>query len=137
MSIAMILSGCGREDSRNEPKPADTVNFPAHKERDSLASETYELVNLSELPMEFEMGFGAVMVTPGNAIGAMTGHARRLTLAGKEIALVSDQELTVGGTNTPFVVTKDYGKVKVAMNSDWSWTFWLTPSQKAEFMKMK
>jgi hypothetical protein len=98
--------------------------------------EKYEQVNPSELSIDFQADIpGAVRWdADGNITEFGGGKVTRFTVGGKPIELVSDDLLLEG--KEVFIVTKDYGKIKVTFNSSFTISLWLKPSQKAKLMEL-
>lgn len=100
------------------------------------AEEKYEQVNPSELSIDFQVDIpGAVRWdADGNITEFGGGKVTRFTIGGKSIELISNDLLLE--ENEVFIVTKDYGKVKVTFNSNFTISLWLKPSQKAKLMEL-
>lgn len=98
--------------------------------------EKYEQVNPSELSMDFQADIpGAIRWdADGNVTEFGGGKVTRFTVGGKPIELVSDDLLLEGGE--VFIVTKEYGKIKMTFNSNFTISLWLKPSQKEKFMEL-
>ena len=98
--------------------------------------EKYEQVNPSELSIDFQADIpGAVRWdADGNITEFGGGKVTRFAVGGKPIELVSDDLLLEG--KEVFIVTKDYGKIKVTFNSNFTISLWLKPSQKEKFMEL-
>jgi hypothetical protein len=98
--------------------------------------EKYEQVDPLELSMDFQADIpGAIRWdADGNITEFGGGKVTRFTVGGKPIELVSDDLLLEG--EEVFIVTKEYGKIKVTFNSNFTISLWLKPSQKEKFMEL-
>lgn len=116
MIIIILLTACGA--------PATPVE------------EIYEQVNSSELSIDFQADIpGAVRWdADGNITEFGGGKVTLFAVGGKPIELVSNDLLLEG--KEVFIVTKDYGKIKVTFNYNFTISLWLKPSQKAKLMEL-
>ncbi len=98
--------------------------------------EKYEQVDPSKLLIDFQADIpGEVRWdAAGNITAFGGGKVTRFTVGGKPIELVSDDMLLE--EKEVFIVTKDYGKIKVTFNSNFTISLWLKPSQKAELLRL-
>jgi hypothetical protein len=100
------------------------------------ADEKYEPVDRSELPIDFaaEMSGSVMTDADGNITEFGGGKVVQLALNGNPIDLVSEDLLLEG--NEVFIDTKDYGKIKVTFNPNFTVGLWLKPSQKAKLKEL-
>lgn len=115
--ILFLLAGCGASAT-------------------PLVEEKYEQVDPSELQMDFQADIpGEVRWdAEGNVTAFGGGKVTRFTVGGKSIELASDDLLLED--KEVFIVTKDYGRIKVTFNSNFTISLWLKPSQKEKFMEL-
>jgi len=96
--------------------------------------EKYEEVDPSELNIVFEGSLQSFeMDSAGNVI-AVEGTVTRITVGGKSIALSSNKILLED--KEAFIVTRDYGKIKVTFDSFGRVILWLKPSQKEKLKEL-
>lgn len=107
-----------------------------HTNRKPTPVEKYEQVDPSKLSIDFQADIpGEVRWdAEGNITAFGGGKVTRFTVGGKPIELVSDDMLLE--EKEVFIVTKDYGKIKVTFNSNFTISLWLKPSQKAEILEL-
>ncbi len=95
----------------------------------------YEKVDQKELYIIFEAELTSLRVGADNKVKAVDGVIKRMAIGKNNIELTSDKFIMEGAEI--FVGTKKYGKVKISIDSNAQTTFWLTPVQKKELLKLK
>ena len=96
--------------------------------------EQYEKVDPRELYIVFEASLQSLTVDAAGNIIEIEGVVTRLAVGDKPIELSSDKILLEG--TDAFVVTKDYGKIKITSTSTGGVTIWLKPSQKEKLKEL-
>jgi hypothetical protein len=89
--------------------------------------ETYEEVNPAELPFAFKSKSKGISFE-GGVYRVTGGKVTEFSLVGKKIPLQTD-DITEEG----YVLTKDFGQIKLTFSSTMKVTIWLTPSQEQAF----
>ena len=96
--------------------------------------EVYEKINPSEFSFNFYGSMKRLHVDSAGNVLDVEGEVDELSLSGNKLALESKALTKIG--NDVFIITKDYGKIKVTFNSNGQAKIWLTPKQKKMFKKL-
>ena len=99
------------------------------------AEANYSKIDPAELPILLHAELTTLRIGADDNVKEVQGVIKRVSIGSTAIELVSDQFVKEG--NDVFVSTKKYGKIKVTMNSNAQATFWLTPQQKKELLKLR
>lgn len=99
------------------------------------ADVKYEKVDPKELYITFEAELTSLRVGADNKVKAVEGTIKKMAIGENNIELASDKFIREGADI--FVSTKKYGKIKINIDSNAQTTFWLTPAQKKELLKLR
>ena len=130
--LTIFISACERKtEKQEEPKLKETKTVTegsAPKVADKIVEEKYEPVSISEFKVSMELSGGVGWDEDGKANG---GPIHSLSFWGQKLELSSDM------IKDGFIHTKDYGKIKIMPNSDFTMRMELTPTQKKKLLELK
>ncbi|MBW1707127.1 MAG: hypothetical protein JRJ86_18540 [Deltaproteobacteria bacterium] len=99
-------------------------------------AQRYQPVDQSELYFVFRAKLKSVSVDADGNIQNIDGKVDQFRLLHGDPIELETQDIVLEGKDA-FIHTKNYGKVKITMNSNMQTTIWLTPEQKKEFLELK
>jgi hypothetical protein len=143
-----FLVGCngGKATGASQPTPAATTGAAASPSPTAqqppstpaqsgavnpkpVAPEKYErLNNPRELGLDIEVQATLTRGTP-NDDGVVEGKVASLTVGGKKLELVSS-DIAQDAKERSWIVTKNYGRIRITSAYSGGLILWLTPSQK-------
>ena len=139
--LLVLLPGCGKREEKTRPTAQETQDSRTIAETPQTApkqpaagqSEDYVEVDPSELAFSIR-DFYCDGVVSSEGTKPIGGEVGEVTCEGKALELVSKQ------FDDGFIVTKEYGKIKVCFSSSLSgesFSVWLTPPQREALLSLK
>ena len=123
-------SSAGGDKSHNHPIAMSSA--PVNGATD--AAETYEELRQNDIPVTFRAATKYMEFAANGKPAGIDATVVEFAVFNTDVELVSDK-IVLEGENA-VINTRNYGKVRVMFASDASAAIWVTPGQKAEFLKL-